>query len=140
MFGRVSHTQYEALYARQLGKNVWFILLDETFSTDPHDAEADDRRELQRAYRDIVRAKCHDCRRAATSVELKKLILGLEDDLPGLRRGFSVRAVLVIVLAACLALLLIFQRQPKKHPAAGFSRSTLGIHETGSTIGRICNT
>ena len=28
-FGRVSYTQYEALYARQRGKRVWYLLLDE---------------------------------------------------------------------------------------------------------------
>jgi hypothetical protein len=30
-FGRVSYTQYEALYARQPGKKVWYLFIDETF-------------------------------------------------------------------------------------------------------------
>lgn len=29
--GRVSYTQYEALYARQRGKKVWYLFIDESF-------------------------------------------------------------------------------------------------------------
>ena len=118
VFGRISHTQYEALYARQRGKSVWFILLDDTFPCDPHDAEPEDRRELQIAYRDIVRSKSHRWHRAATSVELKKLILGLEDDLPSLRGGFTRRAApaaaVLLGIIACAVWLPHFLRQPKK--------------------------
>lgn len=27
-FGRVSYTQYEALYARQCGKKIWYLVID----------------------------------------------------------------------------------------------------------------
>jgi hypothetical protein len=33
-FGRVSYTQYEALYARSRGKKVWYLFIDETFPRD----------------------------------------------------------------------------------------------------------
>src|SRR6266852_4616807 len=33
-FGRVSYTQYEALYARQRGKKVWYLFIDEHFPRD----------------------------------------------------------------------------------------------------------
>jgi hypothetical protein len=38
-FGRVSYTQYEALYAVSKGKKVWYLFLDESFPTDPHEEE-----------------------------------------------------------------------------------------------------
>ena len=34
-FGRVSYTQYEALYARQRGKKIWYLFIDEHFPTEP---------------------------------------------------------------------------------------------------------
>ena len=34
-FGRVSYTQYEALYARKRGKKVWYLFIDESFPIDP---------------------------------------------------------------------------------------------------------
>jgi hypothetical protein len=49
--GRVSYTQYEALYASSRGKKVWYLFLDESFPTDPHDPEDPKKQELQRAYR-----------------------------------------------------------------------------------------
>ena len=36
-FGRVSYTQYEALYASSKGKKVWYLFLDDGFPTDPHE-------------------------------------------------------------------------------------------------------
>ena len=48
-FGRVSYTQYEALYAKQRGKKVWYLLLDSDFTADPHDAEPEELRALQTA-------------------------------------------------------------------------------------------
>src|SRR3954468_23521708 len=46
-FGRVSYTQYEALYARQRGKKVWYLFIDETFPIDPHEPEPAEENELQ---------------------------------------------------------------------------------------------
>jgi hypothetical protein len=36
-FGRVSYTQYEALYARQRGKKVWYLFIDQSFPVDSCD-------------------------------------------------------------------------------------------------------
>ena len=66
-FGRVSYTQYEALYARQRGKKVWPLLLDENFVADPHDPEPDELRALQTAYRARVRTDVHLFRPIDTS-------------------------------------------------------------------------
>jgi len=53
-FGRVSYTQYEALYAKQRPKKVWYLLLDMDFTADPHEAEPEELRALQMAYRKRV--------------------------------------------------------------------------------------
>jgi hypothetical protein len=39
-FDRVSYTQYEALYARERGKRVWYLFIDENFPADPCEEEA----------------------------------------------------------------------------------------------------
>src|SRR3954464_13086220 len=48
-FGRVSYTQYEALYARSKGKKVWYLFIDENFPVDVCEGEPDELRELQAA-------------------------------------------------------------------------------------------
>ena len=53
--GRVSYTQYEAHYARQCGKQVWYFILDRNFPTDPHPPESKEFRILQAAYLRRVR-------------------------------------------------------------------------------------
>ena len=53
-FGRVSYTQYEALYAKQRGKKVWYLLLDADFATDSHEVEHEELCALQTAYRKRV--------------------------------------------------------------------------------------
>ena len=41
-FGRVSYTQYEALYAISRGKKVWYLFLDQGFTTDHHEEEPEE--------------------------------------------------------------------------------------------------
>jgi len=50
-FGRVSYTQYEAMYARQRRKAVHHLLLSDKFPADAFVQEADDLSNLQKAYR-----------------------------------------------------------------------------------------
>jgi hypothetical protein len=50
-FGRVSYTQFEALYAEQKSRKVWYLFLDEDFPIDSQDSEPDELRERQAAYR-----------------------------------------------------------------------------------------
>ena len=45
-FGRVSYTQYEALYARKRGKKVWYLFIDETFPVDVCEGEPEELRAL----------------------------------------------------------------------------------------------
>jgi len=46
-FGKVSYTQYEALYARERGKKVWYLFIDENFPADPCEGESGELRELK---------------------------------------------------------------------------------------------
>src|SRR6266853_6802119 len=57
--GRVSYTQYEALYARQRGKKVWYLFIDESFPIDAHEPEPAELRELQTAYRRRLQTDIH---------------------------------------------------------------------------------
>src|SRR3984893_15445058 len=50
-FGRISYTQYEALYAKQRGKRVWHLFVGQNFPTDPAEKESADVQKLQSAYR-----------------------------------------------------------------------------------------
>src|SRR3954467_11057839 len=58
-FGRVSYTQYEALYARKKGKKVWYLFMDESFPVHQHEPEPDEVRQLQAAYRQVLKADTH---------------------------------------------------------------------------------
>ena len=58
-FGRVSYTQYEALYARKRGKKVWYLFMDESFPIDPHEPEPEELRQLQASYRNILKVDTH---------------------------------------------------------------------------------
>lgn len=51
VFGRVSYTQYEAVYARQRRKAVHYLLLSDKFPADAIAQEADDLSNFQKAYR-----------------------------------------------------------------------------------------
>ena len=50
-YGRISYTQYEAIYARSKGKKVWYLLLTDDFPTDAAPPESQELRDLQAAYR-----------------------------------------------------------------------------------------
>jgi hypothetical protein len=56
-FGRVSYTQYEALYAVSMGKKTWYLFLDEQFSVDPHEKEPDEQQKLQSDYRARLKSR-----------------------------------------------------------------------------------
>src|SRR3989440_1852185 len=58
-FGRVSYTQYEALYARERGKKGWYLFIDEQFPTDAFEVEPNELRELQTAYRRRLQSDAH---------------------------------------------------------------------------------
>jgi len=97
-FGRVSYTQYEALYASSKGKRVWYLFLDECFPTDSHEPEEAEKQELQRAYRDRLKADAHLYHSLGTREGLENSVLRLRDDLTRLRRGVKRWAASVAIL------------------------------------------
>src|SRR5579863_6792718 len=97
-FGRVSYTQYEALYASSRGKRVWYLFLDESFPTDSHETEVAEKRELQKVYRDRLKADAHLYHSLSTKEGLENSVLKLRDDLTRLRRGVKRWAASVAIL------------------------------------------
>lgn len=97
-FGRVSYTQYEALYARQRGKKVWYLFIDETFPIDQHEPENDELRELQATYRRRVQVDAHLFHALNSRDALEAGVLKLRDDLTRLRRGAKLWAAAVALL------------------------------------------
>jgi tetratricopeptide (TPR) repeat protein len=97
-FGRVSYTQYEALYARQQKRKVWYLILDEDFTTDPHDPESPELRDLQTAYRARLKSENVVRHSLGTRDALEANVLKLRDELTRLRRGVKQWALAVIVL------------------------------------------
>lgn len=97
-FGRVSYTQYEALYARQRGKKVWYLFIDETFPIDQHEPESEEVRELQATYRRRVQVDAHLFHALSSRDALEAGVLKLRDDLTRLRRGAKLWAAGVAIL------------------------------------------
>ena len=108
-FGRVSYTQYEALYARQRGKKIWYLFIDERFPTEPCESEPEELRELQAAYRRRLQADTHLFHPLTSSEALEASVLKLRDDLTRLRRGVKQWAVGVTALLALIAGLVLWQ-------------------------------
>jgi tetratricopeptide (TPR) repeat protein len=107
-FGRVSYTQYEALYARKRGKKVWYLFIDGTFPIDPHEPESAEARELQEAYRRRLQADSHLYHPLTTAEGLEAGVLKLRDDLSRLRRGVKQWAIGVAALLVIIAGLAIW--------------------------------
>ncbi|MEY2577221.1 MAG: hypothetical protein QOI49_45, partial [Verrucomicrobiota bacterium] len=107
-FGRVSYTQFEALYGRKKGKKVWYLFMDENFPIDQHEPEPDEVRQLQAAYRNVLKADTHLFHPLASREALEAGVLKLRDDLTRLRRGAKQWAVGVAALLAIIALLVLW--------------------------------
>lgn len=114
-FGRVSYTQYEALYARERGKKVWFLFIDETFPIDPHDPEPAELVQLQKAYRQRVQTGTQLFHPLTSREGLEASVLKLRNDLTRLRRGVKQWAtgvaVLLLVMSGMVTWLLRSQRE-----------------------------
>jgi hypothetical protein len=107
-FGRVSYTQFEALYGRKKGKKVWYLFMDENFPIDQHEPEPEEVRQLQAAYRNVLKADTHLFHPLASREALEAGVLKLRDDLTRLRRGAKQWAVGVAALLAIIALLVVW--------------------------------
>jgi tetratricopeptide (TPR) repeat protein len=114
-FGRVSYTQYEALYAGSTKKKVWYLFLDECFPTDPHDQEAEERRKLQDDYRARLKADSHLYHPLGSREGLEASVLKLRDDLTRLRRGVKRWAACVTAFLVLSVALSIWVLQSQQH-------------------------
>jgi tetratricopeptide (TPR) repeat protein len=75
--GAMSYVEYEAAYARQQGKEVWYFLLDETFPADSLVPEPPDRQELQRNYRERIKSSSQLYHLVRNFTELEAKVLSL---------------------------------------------------------------
>jgi tetratricopeptide (TPR) repeat protein len=126
-FGRVSYTQYEALYARQRGKRIWYLFIDETFPIDAHEPEPEELRELQLAYRRRVQSDTHVFHSLTTTEGLEASVLKLRDDLTHLRRGVTRWAASVTALLLFVAGLVIWQLHGQSQMKAEIAKLREGI-------------
>ena len=113
-FGRVSYTQYEALHARQQGKKVWYLFLDEDFTTDPCEPESEDLAQLQQSYRQRVRADLHLFHPIKDRNGMEATVLKLRDDLTQLRRRTRQWAALVTGLLILVIGGIVWLKQGQK--------------------------
>jgi len=107
-FGRVSYTQYEALYARKRGKKVWYLFMDESFPIDAHEPEPDELRQLQTSYRNVRKVDTHLFHPLASREALEAGVLKLRDDLTQLRRGAKRWAVGIAAMLVFIAVLVVW--------------------------------
>jgi hypothetical protein len=107
-FGRVSYTQYEALYARKRDKKVWYLFIDESFPIDEHKPEPEELRQLQSAYRSVLKIDTHLFHALRSREALEAGVLKLRDDLAQLRRGARQWAIGVAALLAFIAILVVW--------------------------------
>jgi hypothetical protein len=82
--------------------------MDESFPIDQHESEPAEVRQLQTAYRQVLKADTHLFHPLASREALEAGVLKLRDDLTRLRRGAKQWAVGVAVLLGLIAILVIW--------------------------------
>lgn len=113
-FGRVSYTQYEALYARKRGKKVWYLFIDETFPVDACEGEPEELRALQAAYRQRLQSDAHLFHPLTTREGLEASVLKLRGDLVRLRRGvkqWAAGVAILLVISVGLGIWLLYSQR-----------------------------
>lgn len=131
-FGRVSYTQYEALYARKKGIKVWYLFMDEDFPIDPHEPEPEELRHLQAAYRGVLKADSHLFHPLKTREALEAGVLKLRDDLTQLRKGARRWAWMIAAILIFVALLVMWL-------VWGQSRVSTKIDKNQATLEKIAD-
>jgi tetratricopeptide (TPR) repeat protein len=133
-FGRVSYTQCEALHARQQGKKVWYLLLDENYPADPHPGELEELRLLQKKYREGIESGGHLYHRVANPDALKSKIHELRDDLAALRRQWKRWALTVLVLLLVVVLSVAWLNREQQHTAQTVSDTQQTVRHTDEKV------
>lgn len=135
-FGRVSYTQYEALYARKRGKKVWYLFIDENFPV-THEPEQEELRHLQAAYRNKLRVDTHLFHPLGSREALEAAVLKLRDDLTQLRRGarrWARGIAALLVLVALLVVWLVYGQRETKESLDKIAQRFESLSSTGGLI------
>jgi hypothetical protein len=138
-FGRVSYTQYEALYARKRGKKVWYLFMDESFPIDPHEPEPEELRQLQAAYRNILKVDTHLFHPLASREALEAGVLKLRDDLTQLRRGAKQWAWGIAALLVFVALMVMWLVRGQGETKGSLEKIAQRFESLSSSGGLITN-
>ena len=136
-FGRVSYTQYEALYARKRGIKVWYLFIDEKFPADGFEAEPEELRQLQEEYRKGLKADSHLFHELQTSEALEAGVLKLRDDLTVLRRGAKRWATAIVALLLVIVGLVFWVLQGQGEAKKSVEGVSAEIRKGNETIGKI---
>ena len=136
-FGRVSYTQYEALYGRKRGKKVWYLFVDESFPIDAHEPESEEQRQLQAAYREGMKADTHLFHPLASREALEAGVLKLRDDLTQLRRGAKQWAAGVAILLGLIAVLVIWLVRGQGETKRAVAGMTSQMAKDGEAVEKI---
>jgi tetratricopeptide (TPR) repeat protein len=126
-FGRVSYTQFEALYAKDRGKKVWYLVLDSDFPDDNRDQEPEELRELQAAYRRRLQSDAHLFHPLTSKEALENSVLKLRDDLTRLRRGVKQWATAVAVLLLLSVILGFWMLKGQKRSSEQLAQATTAL-------------
>lgn len=124
-FGRVSYTQYEALYARKRGKKVWYLFMDKGFPIDSHEPEPAELVQLQTSYREGLKIDSHLFHPLASKEALEAGVLKLRDDLTQLRRGARRWAIGIAALLVVIALMSLWLIRGQEKTARGMEKIAL---------------
>src|SRR5437588_2415158 len=128
-FGRVSYTQYEALYARSRGKKVWYLFIGEDFPADPCEPEIEELQKLQTEYRTHLQADSHVFHSLTTSEGLEASVLKLRDDLTRLRRGVKQWAIALAAMLVIIVGLIVWQIRGQAQMKSELAKLREGVLE-----------
>jgi len=131
-FGECSYTQFEALYARNIGKPVRYILLDPAHPSDASSAtpEPPEQQALQIAYRQRIEADTALYHSSATVAETKNCIYELRPVLDQLRAEWRarmdrherelrrLRVIAAVTLVALIAVGIYFMKREGRQAGA----------------------
>ena len=136
--GRVSYTQYETIYAREIGKKVWYLRVDDQFPADPCPPESVELRQLQSDYAARVMKGDVIYHNVASLDGLALSVHRIRDDLNKLRT--AARRWSMGVSAALLAILSLVIWLVVRPDGLSWLKSTLApmameTHDIRSIVG-----
>jgi Tetratricopeptide repeat/Domain of unknown function (DUF4062) len=140
-FGACSYTQYEALYARQQGKPVYYIFTDDAHPTDGCGCEPKTLHDLQAQYRQQVKGYGDLYHSTSSLTQTELLVRRLQDDLAKLRaegqkqhRSLSQRLALVLGILFVLVLGIVWVKRDQGNANQTLTELKLSRQEEGQAL------